>query len=77
MYAIRSYYAVGLNFFAYWNSDKLALSMNRAREVSVGEAPDLHALVANLAGRAGLPKPRVYVVDDPTPNAFATSYNFV
>ncbi|MBM9616088.1 zinc metalloprotease HtpX [Desulfobulbus rhabdoformis] len=64
--------AVGLNFFAYWNSDKMALSMNRAREVSVHEAPDLHALVANLASRAGLPKPKVYVVDDPTPNAFAT-----
>jgi len=67
--------AVGLNFFAYWNSDKLALSMNRAREVSMGEAPDLHALVANLAGRAGIPKPKVYVVDDPTPNAFATGRN--
>nr|WP_321465540.1 zinc metalloprotease HtpX [uncultured Desulfobulbus sp.] len=67
--------AVGLNFFAYWNSDKMALAMNRAREVSVGEAPDLHALIANLAARAGLPKPKVYVVDDPTPNAFATGRN--
>lgn len=64
--------ALGLNFFAYWNSDKMALAMNRAREVSVAEAPDLHALVASLAGRAGIPKPKVYVVDDPTPNAFAT-----
>lgn len=64
--------ALGLNFFAYWNSDKMALAMNRAREVSIGEAPDLHALVANLAGRGGIPKPKVYVVDDPTPNAFAT-----
>ncbi|MDD2465158.1 MAG: zinc metalloprotease HtpX [Desulfobulbus sp.] len=64
--------AVGLNFFAYWNSDKMALAMNRAREVSLSEAPDLHALVGNLAGRAGIPKPKVYVVDDPTPNAFAT-----
>ncbi|WP_448874881.1 zinc metalloprotease HtpX [Desulfobulbus propionicus] len=67
--------AIGLNFFAYWNSDKMALAMNHAREVSVSEAPDLHALVANLAARAGLPKPRVYVVDDPTPNAFATGRN--
>ncbi|MGD9948026.1 MAG: zinc metalloprotease HtpX [Desulfobulbus sp.] len=67
--------AVGLNFFAYWNSDKMALAMNRAREVSVGEAPDLHALVAQLAGRAGIPQPKVYVVDDPTPNAFATGRN--
>lgn len=64
--------ALGLNFFAYWNSDKMALAMNHAREVSVAEAPDLHALVAGLAGRAGLPKPKVYVVDNPTPNAFAT-----
>lgn len=67
--------ALGLNFFAYWNSDKMALSMNHAREVSVEEAPDLHALVANLAQRAGLPKPRVYVVDTDTPNAFATGRN--
>lgn len=64
--------ALGLNFFAYWNSDKMALSMNNAREVSVAEAPDLHRLVATLAGRAGLPQPKVYVIDDPTPNAFAT-----
>lgn len=67
--------ALGLNFFAYWNSDKMALAMNRAREVSVGEAPDLHALVASLAARAGIPSPKVYVVDDPTPNAFATGRN--
>lgn len=67
--------ALGLNFFAYWNSDKMALAMNRAREVSVTEAPDLHALVAALASRAGIPKPRVYVVDNPTPNAFATGRN--
>ncbi len=67
--------ALGLNFFAYWNSDKMALAMNRAREVSVAEAPDLHALVGALAARAGIPTPRVYVVDDPTPNAFATGRN--
>lgn len=67
--------ALGLNFFAYWNSDKMALAMNRAREVSVAEAPDLHALVRALAARAGIPTPRVYVVDDPTPNAFATGRN--
>ncbi len=67
--------ALGLNFFAYWNSDKMALAMNHAREVSVEEAPDLHALVASLAAGAGLPKPRVYVVDDSTPNAFATGRN--
>ena len=67
--------AVGLNFFAYWNSDKLALRMNGAREVSEAEARDLHAMVAMLAQRAGIPKPRVYVVDNATPNAFATGRN--
>ncbi|MCL2340800.1 MAG: zinc metalloprotease HtpX [Proteobacteria bacterium] len=67
--------ALGLNFFAYWNSDKLALAMNHAREVSPAEAGDLHALVAGLAARAGLPKPRVYVIDEATPNAFATGRN--
>ena len=67
--------ALGLNFFTYWNSDKMALAMNKAREVPEAEAPDLHQLVANLAARAGLPKPRVYVVDNPTPNAFATGRN--
>ena len=50
--------ALGLNFFAYWNSDKMALAMNQAREVSPPEAPDLHALVAGLAERAGIPKPK-------------------
>lgn len=67
--------ALGLNFFAYWNSDKLALSMNHAREVSQAQAPDLHAMVESLAQRAGIPKPKVYVVDTPTPNAFATGRN--
>jgi len=67
--------ALGLNFFAYWNSDKMALSMNKAREVSINEAPDLHQMVASLAQRAEIPKPKVYVVDNPTPNAFATGRN--
>ena len=67
--------ALGLNFFSYWFSDKLALTMNGAREVSPEEAPELHQLVAELATRAGLPKPRVYLVNNPTPNAFATGRN--
>ncbi len=67
--------ALGLNFFSYWNSDKMALAMNKAREVSAAEAPDLHQIVAELANRADLPKPRVYVVDNATPNAFATGRN--
>ena len=67
--------ALGLNFFSYWFSDKLALAMNGAREVSPEESPELHQLVAELAARAGLPKPRVYLVNNPTPNAFATGRN--
>jgi heat shock protein HtpX len=67
--------ALGLNFFSYWFSDKLALATNGARQVSTEEAPELHRLVEDLAGRAGLPKPRVYLVSNPTPNAFATGRN--
>lgn len=67
--------ALAMNLFAYWNSDKMALSMNKAREVSEAEAPDLHRMVADLAVRAEIPKPKVYVVDNPTPNAFATGRN--
>lgn len=67
--------ALGLNFFAYWNSDKMALAMNRAREVAPEEAPELHRIVDNLSSRAGLPKPKVYIINNPTPNAFATGRN--
>ena len=67
--------ALGMNFFAYWYSDKMALAMARAREVSPADAPELHAIVDRLAGRAGLPKPRVYVIANQTPNAFATGRN--
>ena len=64
--------ALGMNFFAYWFSDKMALAMSRAREVSEQEAPGLYQMVSSLAGRARLPRPRVYIIDDHTPNAFAT-----
>lgn len=67
--------AIAMNFFAYWFSDKLALKMGGAREVDQSEAPALHAMVADLAARAGLPKPRVYIIDKDTPNAFATGRN--
>lgn len=67
--------AVGMNFFAYWYSDKMALKMSGAREVSPTEAPDLHQMVASLSSRAGLPKPRVYMIHQDTPNAFATGRN--
>ncbi len=67
--------AAGLNFFAYWNSDRLVLSQYGAREVDERSAPEFHRIVAELAQRAQLPMPRVYVMDNPQPNAFATGRN--
>ena len=67
--------ALGMNFFAYWYSDKMALAMSRAKEVSEAQEPDLHQMVHFLSSRAELPKPRVYVIHDHTPNAFATGRN--
>ena len=67
--------AAGLNLFSYWNADKLVLSMHGAHEVDASTAPDLVTLVRDLAGRAGLPMPRVYLMDNPQPNAFATGRN--
>lgn len=67
--------AGGMNLFAYWNSDKMVLSMNGAQEVDARTAPDLYNMVAELAARAELPMPRVYLMDNPQPNAFATGRN--
>ncbi len=67
--------ALGMNFFAYWFSDKMALKMSGALEVSPSESPDLHQMVTQLASRADLPKPRVYMIHQDTPNAFATGRN--
>jgi heat shock protein HtpX len=64
--------ALGMNLFAYWNSDRMVLSMAGAREVGPQEAPELYGIVQQLAGRAGLPMPRVYIIDEDQPNAFAT-----
>jgi heat shock protein HtpX len=64
--------AVAMNFASYWFSDRIALKMAGAREVSPEEAPQLHAIVDELAYRAQLPKPRVAIVESPSPNAFAT-----
>lgn len=64
--------AMAMNLGAYWFSDRIALSMSGAKEVSVSEAPDLHRIVADLAARASLPKPRVYIIPTDSPNAFAT-----
>lgn len=68
-------FAMAMNFGSYWFSDKIVLSMYRAREISEGEAPELYSIVKNLALRAGLPMPRVYIVPGDTPNAFATGRN--
>ena len=67
--------AVAMNAFTYWNSDKLAIAAARGQEVSPQEAPELHRIIDELCADAGMPKPRVYVCDDPSPNAFATGRN--
>lgn len=64
-----------MNFTGYWFSDKIALKMSGAQEVSPEQAPELHAMVRNLAQRANLPMPRVYVIPTHTANAFATGRN--
>lgn len=67
--------AVGMNFFSYWFSDRMVLKMVNAREVDASTAPAFHRMVAELAERAGLPMPRVYIIDEEAPNAFATGRN--
>ncbi len=67
--------AVAMNLFAYWNADKMVLSMYHAREVDRRSAPEFYGIIEDLAQRAGLPMPRVYVIDQPQPNAFATGRN--
>lgn len=67
--------AAATNLFAYWNADRLVLSMYGAREIGRAEAPWLYDIVAGLAGRAGIPMPRLYLIDSAQPNAFATGRN--
>jgi heat shock protein HtpX len=67
--------AAGTNLFSYWNADKMVLSMNRAVEVDEKSAPEYFSIVAGLARRAGLPMPKVYLIDNAQPNAFATGRN--
>ncbi len=64
--------AAGVNLFSYWNADKLVLRMHQAREVDERSAPELYGIVRELSRRAGLPMPKVYIMDNPQPNAFAT-----
>jgi heat shock protein HtpX len=67
--------ALAMNAFSYWNSDKMVLRMYGAREVNASSAPELYGVVRELAQNAGLPMPRVYIMDNPQPNAFATGRN--
>jgi heat shock protein HtpX len=67
--------ALGMNFFSYWFSDKLVLKMYNAQEVDAASAPQFYRMVAELAEKAQLPMPRVYLIQEDAPNAFATGRN--
>ena len=73
--AIAFVMALGMNAFSYWNSDKMVLSMYGAKQVDAASAPRFYAIIQRLAERAHLPMPKVYVIDNPQPNAFATGRN--
>jgi len=68
-------FAVLMNVFTYWFSDKIVLKMYRAQEVTEAEAPTLYSIVRNLSQKAGMPMPKVYIIPDESPNAFATGRN--
>jgi heat shock protein HtpX len=68
-------FSIAMNAFAYWNSDKMVLSMHGARQIDRAAAPDFHDMITRLSTNAGLPMPKVYIMDNPQPNAFATGRN--
>ena len=68
-------FAAAMNLFSYWYSDKIVLRMYKAREATPGQAPELYGIVQDLAGKAGLPTPKVYIIPQESPNAFATGRN--
>jgi len=68
-------FALMMNFFAYWFSDKIVLRMYRARQVSESDAPELYGIVRRLVQKAGMPMPRIYIINEDQPNAFATGRN--
>ncbi|WP_449355859.1 zinc metalloprotease HtpX [Thermococcus siculi] len=72
---IMFWFAVIVSFLAFWYSDKLVIKMMKAKVVSREEAPEIYDIVEKLSKKAGLPMPRVAIIDDPTPNAFATGRN--
>ena len=67
--------AAGMNFFSYWFSDKLVLAMHGAKPVTREQAPQLYAILERLTGRTGMPMPKVYILPEEAPNAFATGRN--
>lgn len=73
--AIAFVIAIGMNAFSYWNSDKMVLRMHNARQVDAQSAPDYYNMVEELAKNAGLPMPKVYIIEQDQPNAFATGRN--
>jgi len=68
-------FSIGMNIVSYWYSDKIALKLNKAREIKKEDNPVLWNTVENLSITAGLPMPKLYIIDDPSPNAFATGRN--
>ena len=68
-------FAIGMNFFSYWFSDKLVLKMTNAQEVDEDSAPQFYEMIRELANKANLPMPRVYLIEEDSPNAFATGRN--
>lgn len=73
--AIAFIISLALNFGSYWFSDKIVLKMYKARQVTQQQAPELFNMVQDLSQRANLPMPKVYIMENPTPNAFATGRN--
>lgn len=72
---IAFFIAAGMNVFSWWNADRMVLRMHHAREVDERSAPEFHTMVRQLAQRANMPMPKVYLIDTPQPNAFATGRN--
>ena len=72
---VMLFVGVAMNFFAYWNSDKMVLAHYDAQQVDRNSAPELYGIVEKLAKKANIPMPKVYIINSPVPNAFATGRN--
>jgi heat shock protein HtpX len=72
---VAFFFAAGMNLFSYWYSDKIVLRMFNAREATPSQTPELYGLIQDLANRADLPTPRIYIIPQESPNAFATGRN--